>query len=80
MSQNIAELVKQIYPQPDPTESEEQADRYTNRDLSTETVETLRRELTTLHLLNFLVESGWHRDRETAVASELTRRRLERRA
>lgn len=84
MSHNVIELVNQIYPEPDPNVSDEQAERYSNRDLSSETIDTLRRELTTLHIINFAVDSEWHRDRETAVAFELgvrrARRRMERSA
>lgn len=84
MNQNVVDLVKELYPLPDPNNSEEQADRHTNRDLPHEAMDSLRRELTVLHLINFCLDHAWYRDRETAVAAELgirrTRRRLERRA
>lgn len=82
MSPTVVDVVKAIFPTPDPNSSEEQADRFTNRDLPAESVDSLRRELTVLHVVNFVLDSEWHRDRETAVANELgyrrTRRRLER--
>lgn len=84
MSANVTDFVKQIYPIPDPTVSEQQADRHANRDLRDETEDVLRRELSVLHLVNFCIDHDWYRDREMAVANELgyrrTRRRLERQA
>ena len=84
MNQNVADFVKEIYPLPDPLISEDQANRHANRDLRDETDDVLRRELTVLHLINFCIDSHWHRDREMACANELgyrrTRRRMERSA
>jgi hypothetical protein len=82
VNQNVAELVKQILPIPDPFASEEQADRHSHRDLPQETEDVLRRQLTALHVINLVVDDDWYIAREMAVANELgyrrSRRRLER--
>jgi hypothetical protein len=63
---------------PDPTESEEQADRYNNLDLDTLADIELRRELAFVRWLNHVIDSPWHQNREQLIAQTI-RQRHERR-
>jgi len=82
VSQNVSDLVNTLFPLPDPTTSEEQGDRFANRDVVHETEDVLRRELSVLHIINYISDDPWYREREQAIANELgyrrSRRRLER--
>lgn len=68
-----------LYPIPSELVSEDQADRFHNRDLSSRTDDDLRRELSFLRVVNFVTDSAWHLEREVSVAAELSRRRNARR-
>lgn len=68
-----------LYPTPSELSSEDQADHFHNRDLSSRTEDDLRRELSFLRVLNFIEDSEWHLEREVQVAAELSRRRNARR-
>lgn len=73
----ISEILS-LYPTPDATTSEEQADRLGHLDLGELSENDLRRELSWLRTWNFVLASECHAEREQRVADEL-RLRHERR-
>jgi hypothetical protein len=73
----LAELPS-LYPVPDPTRSQEQANRFSHSDLEAEPDASLRRELSLLRWFNYFVDSEWHLERERRIAAEI-RLRHERR-
>ncbi len=70
----IASDLLDLYPCPDPSVSEDQFNKFEHGDLAALTNHDLRRELVALRLINFVVDSEWHRERELQVLGELQHR------
>lgn len=74
MSINIVETISACVKVPDELVSENEHDRFHHFDLPDRAEEDLRRELAFTRWVNYITDSSWHRDRESAIGLELRRR------